>query len=158
MNITWRLICPHSWVSSNIGPVSLTAHRSTVYIQNSFPSRGSQFSGLRWETVLNPLSSCPGPRPEWQIHWRMVTSYPGVPDLVWSSCKWRHLPRVTSDHRLSLAAHLSLAQLLSPHSAFLKYSGILKLSEVNPALDWWVFLILHCNIFVWRHIEKHRTT
>ena len=57
MNITWRLISPHShsWVTSKIGPVSLNTHRSTVCIQNSLPSWGSQFWWLWWETILHPF-------------------------------------------------------------------------------------------------------
>ena len=132
MNITWRLISPHShsWVTSKIGPVSLNTHRSTVCIQNSLPSWGSQF----WfcgEKLSFTLSSWPGPRPLWQLHWWMVTRCPGVcwPGLI------MQMPGISPgspDHQHPLAAHLSQARLLSPHSAFLKYSGISKLSKVNP--------------------------
>ena len=132
MNITWRLISPHShsWVTSKIGPVSLNTHRSTVCIQNSLPSGGSQFWWWRWETILHPFLMA---RSQAIVTATLMNGHQMPRSLLtWSHhANARHLPRVTWSPA-PLAAHLSQARLLSPHSAFLKYSGISKLSKVNP--------------------------
>ena len=128
MNITWRLISPHSWVSSKIGLVSLTTNRSTVYSKliSIHKEVNSQECGEKLSLTPFPLARVPSHCDSYIDEWSPV------PGVCWPG-----------DHHANggiypgspLAAHLSLAQLLSPHSAFLKYSGILKLSKVNPDTD-----------------------
>lgn len=82
MNITWRLISRRSWVSSKIGPVSLTAHRSTVYSKVISIQRKSI---LRIEVRNCPLSSLapiPGQSDRYIDEWSPVTLEWGWPGLI----------------------------------------------------------------------------
>ena len=138
MNITWMKVNIPALMSQfqNWPRVPHSSQVNSLYSKLiSIPGEevNSQDCGEKLSLTLFPLAPIPGRSDRYIDEW-----WPVTPEWGWPGLIIMQMAASPPGHQWSpantLAAHLSLAQLLSPHSAFLKYSGILKLSKVNPAI------------------------